>query len=72
MAITLSITSTMRSYKQNQMEAIETKETLEQVKAFTPNLMVKDVNQTVLYYTNILGFKLVQSFPVRVYLPGLW
>ncbi len=32
-------------------------------KALTPNLMVKDVNKTVDFYKNILGFELVMSVP---------
>ncbi len=31
--------------------------------ASTPNLMVKDVNLTVDFYTNILGFKVIETFP---------
>lgn len=36
-----------------------------QLRAFTPNLMVEDVKQTIAYYTNILGFELLQSAPEK-------
>lgn len=62
-SIIVSIASCNGQNKKTQMEAIKHKETPVQLKAFTPNLMVKDVNQTVRYYTDILGFQLVQSYP---------
>lgn len=62
-SIILSIASCNGQNKNIQMEAIKHKEARLQLKAFTPNLMVKDVNQTVKYYTDILGFRLVQSYP---------
>ena len=33
------------------------------LKKITPNLMVKDVSQTVKFYEDLLGFKLAQSVP---------
>lgn len=33
------------------------------MKQMTPNLMVENVNQTVDYYKNVLGFELVMSVP---------
>ncbi len=34
-----------------------------QLNSLTPNLMVKDVNKTLDFYTNILGFELIQTVP---------
>lgn len=34
-----------------------------QLQSLTPNLMVKDVNQTLKFYTDILGFEVVQTVP---------
>ncbi len=33
------------------------------MQSVTPNLMVKDVNATVEFYTNILGFAVIQQVP---------
>ena len=33
--------------------------------SLTPNIMVKDVNQTLEYYKNILGFEIVDTNPVK-------
>lgn len=34
-----------------------------EVKDLSPNLMVKDVNKTVAFYTDVLGFRLVNHVP---------
>ncbi len=36
-----------------------------ELKSLTPNLMVKNVNETLEYYTNILGFTLLQTVPEK-------
>jgi uncharacterized glyoxalase superfamily protein PhnB len=36
-----------------------------EIKALSPNLMVKDVEQTVRFYQDLLGFKLVASVPAQ-------
>ena len=36
-----------------------------QLQSLTPNLMVKDVNKTLDYYTNVLGFELIQTVPEK-------
>jgi uncharacterized glyoxalase superfamily protein PhnB len=33
------------------------------LKSLTPNLMVPDVNQSLNFYTNLLGFEVLQSVP---------
>jgi uncharacterized glyoxalase superfamily protein PhnB len=33
------------------------------LKTLTPNLMVADVNETIAFYQNVLGFKLTQTVP---------
>ncbi len=33
------------------------------LQSLTPNLMVKNVNKTIEFYTNILGFELLQTVP---------
>lgn len=36
-----------------------------ELKSLTPNLMVKDVNKTLDFYTNVLGFELLQTVPEK-------
>ncbi len=36
-----------------------------EIKALSPNLMVKDVEQTVRFYQDLLGFQLVASVPAQ-------
>jgi uncharacterized glyoxalase superfamily protein PhnB len=36
-----------------------------QLQSLTPNLMVKDVNKTLDYYINVLGFELLQTVPEK-------
>lgn len=36
---------------------------MSEMKSLVPNLMVKDVNQTLAYYTEVLGFTLVATVP---------
>ena len=36
-----------------------------EIKALSPNLMVKDVEQTIRFYQDLLGFKLVASVPAE-------
>lgn len=33
------------------------------LESITPNIMVKDVNETIDYYVKVLGFKLLDTFP---------
>jgi len=33
------------------------------MKSLTPNLMVADVNETIAFYRDVLGFKLIQTVP---------
>ena len=37
--------------------------TMTKLESLTPNIMVKDVNETLDYYTNNLGFKLIDTNP---------
>lgn len=38
--------------------------TMTKLESLTPNIMVKDVNATLDYYTNNLGFKLIDTNPI--------
>ena len=46
-----------------QKDSVIKKEKNMELKSLTPNLMVKDVNKTLDFYTNVLGFELLQTVP---------
>lgn len=55
--IVVLVSSSIQSYSQTKNNNMTKLESL------TPNIMVKDVNATLDYYTNNLGFKLIDTNP---------